>query len=136
MLQPAGKEALTWTNQSVLSLAGDKDPVEAVTQKGRTLILDAIDHGWSGPPFDPFELADYPDIRIPPRHEVRDARMVVSGDDICIQYNPNRPKGRVRFSVAHEIAHTLFPDYQGKVHHRIPLVRATDDEWQLEALCN
>src|SRR5690606_29398087 len=50
--------------------------------------------------------------------------------------NPNRPKGRVRFSVAHEIAHTLFPDYQGKVHHRIPLVKATGDEWQLEALCN
>src|SRR5207245_1567973 len=29
---------------------------------------------------------------------------------IQIEFNPNKPKGRLRYSIAHELAHTLFPD--------------------------
>ena len=52
-----------------------------------------------------------------------------------IEYNPHRPRGRVNFSIAHEIAHTFFEDCAKDVQHRS---RAKWDKrrWQLELLCN
>ena len=49
-------------------------------------------------------------------------------------FNPTQPRERVRFSIAHEIAHTLFPDVADTVRHRGG--PTSDDEWQLEMLCN
>ena len=45
------------------------------------------------------------------RRESRDAILVPvnSGKSSLILYNPTRPKGRIAFSVAHEISHTFFP---------------------------
>ena len=61
-----------------------------------------------------------------------------SGDAGRIEYNPNRPRERRRYSVAHEIAHTLFPDCAKRVRHRGSHhgKRPGSDDWQLEALCN
>src|SRR6516225_1895758 len=44
--------------------------------------------------------------------------------------------GRLRFSIAHEIAHTLFPDCQQHVRNRAARAHMKDDDWQLEMLCN
>ncbi|MYB05046.1 MAG: ImmA/IrrE family metallo-endopeptidase [Gemmatimonadetes bacterium] len=127
-----------WTNRSVALLAGDSDPVDAITEKARRLVLDALDKGWRGPPFDPFLLADICGIEVVARAGVRDARTVPVGRGrrFRIEFNPTRPAARVRYSVAHEIAHTLFPDCSEHVRYRAARPELSGDEWQLEALCN
>ena len=52
-----------------------------------------------------------------------------------LEYNPVRPRGRLRFSIAHEIAHTLFDDCADEIRNRDALA-ARSDSWQLEVLCN
>ena len=42
----------------------------------------------------------------------------------------------MHYSIAHEIAHTFFPDCGETVHFRLDRSKAPADEWQLEALCN
>ncbi len=37
-------------------LAGN-DPTSVITQKAVSVVLDAMQQGWTGPPFDPFRLA-------------------------------------------------------------------------------
>src|SRR5690606_21408752 len=100
-----------WTNRSV-RLLDTGDPVSAVRSWARGKTLAAIADGWPGPPFDPFWLAGWLRIPLQPREDIRDAQLVV-GDDggPLIEFNPNRPKGRLRFSLAHEITHTFFPDW-------------------------
>lgn len=127
-----------WTNQSVLSLAGTEDPVEAVSRLAREVVADAIDRGWTGPPFDPLALARLRGLAVVPSADVRDARIVPTGESgLRIEFNPNRSRRRVRYSIAHEIAHSLFPDCAEVVRSRKANdVRGEGDEWQLEALCN
>lgn len=147
--------AQQWTNQSVLTWAGDADPIEAIVATARKVVLAAIDTGWPGPPYDPFVLADLLGITVRGRDEVHDARTVptggaklvaplsehvAAGEGLAIEFNPTRPKGRLRFNVAHEIAHTLFPDVAETIRHRtgsgaVPSYGG-DDAWQLELLCN
>ena len=123
-----------WTNPSVLALTqGQDDPVAVIIEKARAVILDAVEKGWSGPPFDPIVLADKLRIPVKPRNDVHDARLVPSGVGTRIEFNPNRPPGRIRFSLAHEIAHTLFPDYRSEIRQR---GRSRGDAWQAELLCN
>lgn len=132
----ARQRATYWTNSSVLAFAGDDDPFEAVTAAARNLVFDAIEDGWSGPPFDPFELAERRGIPIVPRQDLYDARLVVDEEGHPrIEFNPTRPQGRVRFSIAHELAHTFFPDYSAFARHRSG-PRSASDEWQLELLCD
>jgi hypothetical protein len=126
-----------WTNASVLALAGDGDPVQVITQMARAAVLDATDAGWSGPPFDPFILAELRHIEMMPTQEVLDARTVpLASDKLQIQFNPNRPPSRVRYSICHELAHTLFPDCRDMIRNRATHEDMRGDDWQLELLCN
>ena len=125
-----------WTNPSVKKLAGKDDPIRAITQRAREVVLTAMDKGWSGPPFDPLALSDLLNLRTAPRADIRDARTVSEGEGLCIEYNPSRPRGRVRYSIAHEIAHTLFPDCSDQIRNRVPRHAMAGDDWQLEMLCN
>lgn len=125
-----------WTNRSVLKFAGTEQPVSAMQQRTRALILEAIERGWSGPPFDPFQLAGFLGIDIIPSQDVIEARTVPSGSKFRIEYNPNRGVNRARYSVAHEIAHTLFPDCAEAIRHRKSYHSSDGDNWQLEMLCN
>jgi Zn-dependent peptidase ImmA (M78 family)/O-acetyl-ADP-ribose deacetylase (regulator of RNase III) len=102
------------------------------------MALSAIDSGWTGPPYDPFELAEHLGIDVVPRDDIRDARVVPSptSSKFQIEYNPNRPTQRVRFSLAHEIAHTLFPDCAESIRNRTARHEIAGDDWQLEMLCN
>jgi hypothetical protein len=43
---------------------------------------------------------------------------------------------RVRFSIAHEIAHTFFSDCLERARYRARRATYSDDDWQLEMLCN
>ena len=124
-----------WTNPSAIKLAGDNDPVDVIQKKAREVVLSAIQDGWAGPPFDPFELAKYLSIPVTPREDIQDARTIpVGGRGLRVEFNPNKPPGRIRFSMAHEIGHTLFPDCAETVRTRGRAQR--EDSWQLELLCN
>jgi O-acetyl-ADP-ribose deacetylase (regulator of RNase III) len=127
-----------WTHPSVKALVegGDGDPAEVIRQRAVTASLKAMQQGWSGPPFDPFVLAELLSVRVVPREDIADARTVPGGTGFTIEYNPNRPKARVRYSICHELAHTLFPDCGERIRHRLTHATMKNDDWQLEMLCN
>ncbi len=127
-----------WTHESVIAFAGEADPVSLITERARDLVLRAMDAGWSGPPFDPLALAtSFLHLEVVTSDEVQEARTVPTPGGARIEFNPNRPRERRRYSVAHEIAHTLFPDYTDRVRHRgSHHADARPDDWQLETLCN
>ncbi len=129
-------QAPFWTNESALALGGDDhDPLATITRRARSEALSAMEEGWTGPPFDPFELAARLKVPLIPRVELADARTVPSGSDgLSIEFNPTRPRGRLRFSIAHELAHTFFPDAAEQIRNRGGTRRG--DDWQLELLCN
>jgi hypothetical protein len=127
----------SWTNPSVKRL-GAKDPVREIVARAQRLVSSALDAGWNGPPFDPVVLASILKIPVVPSDDVRDARTLPGNvkSRLQIQFNPNRSPARVRFSIAHEIAHTLFPDCGDFVRNRAAYHELTSDSWQLESLCN
>lgn len=127
---------IKWTNKSVLAFAGHGDPVEIMEARARTAVLGAMDAGWEGPPFDPVTLAELLRIPTQPRSDIPDARTVPTGTGLTIEFNPLRPRGRMRFSLAHEIAHSFFPDCAEQIRNRGGTHAAGPDDWQLEILCN
>lgn len=128
---------IRWTNPSVLKLAGGDDPLEVMGRYVRSAVLKAKDQGWSGPPYDPVELARLLGIRVDARSDIPDARTIALADGpLAIEFNPLRPRARVRFSVAHEIAHSFFPDCSEAIRNRGGNPSGERDDWQLEVLCN
>src|SRR5581483_10853484 len=125
----------TWTNKSVLALAREADPVEIVLAKARELTFSALELGWSGPPYDPFRLAELLNIRVIANEDVPDARTTPSAGRLRIEFNPNRPAARINYSIAHEIGHSFFPDCAEMIRNRSKHA-GSKDEWQLEMLCN
>jgi O-acetyl-ADP-ribose deacetylase (regulator of RNase III) len=126
-----------WSHPSVLSLAAGADPLEVITTRSRATAWRAIQSGWSGPPYDPFALAEILKISVEPRQDVVDARTLsIGGGKFRIEFNPNRSNARINFSIAHEIVHTLFPDCAQAIRNRYTHEQMKPDDWQLEALCN
>lgn len=124
-----------WTNVSVVDFASGLDPIEKMKQEAQKTILCALDQGWSGPPFDPIELAKILAIEVRPNPALADARVFLVDGRYQIEYNPHRPRGRVNFSIAHEIAHTFFPDCQKEIRNR-SRKKWDRTNWELELLCN
>ncbi len=128
---------VSWTHPSVLKFAPAADPVDTMIACARSVVLRARDEGWSGPPFDPVTLAEMLRVPVVPREDIPDARTVpLKADRVQIEFNPNRPRGRVRYSIAHELAHTFFPDRAERVRNRLSSAEMAGDDWQLEMLCN
>lgn len=149
-----------WTNASVKRLSPDGDPLATISTLVTDLLLSAADAGAVAAPTDPFQLASLMGIGLRPHFDVADARLVsdttggtasdqqlvplarfvLSAAPLVIEYNPTRPRGRLRYSVAHELAHAFFPDAAEETRHRTNIGAiedfATDDSWQLELLCN
>lgn len=147
-----------WTNESVGTFAGGDDPLDKIVTVSRRVMAAAADSGLDGPPFDPFKLAELLGLGLRARDDVADARVssqtvgvrrspeaplsefVPAAASLVLEYNPTRPRGRVRYNVAHEIAHTFFADVAEATRHRtgagaVPQYGG-DDSWQLELLCN
>lgn len=164
---PAEPVTTEWTNASLQKLVEGRDPMAAMSALASQLLLAAADAGAVGTPTNPFELAELMGIGLRPHFDVADARLVAgraddtsagpasaadiaegpplrrfvpSGQPLIIEYNPTRPRGRLRYSVAHELAHALFPDASEEVRNRTHTgaveALAEDDSWQLELLCN
>jgi hypothetical protein len=126
-----------WHHPSVRLLAGDRDPVDVIVTKAREIILAAMDSCEISLPVDPFRLAEIRSIPVIPRSDIRDAQTVPGpGGAPVIEYNPNRPRARIRFSLCHELAHTLFPDCTAQVRHRLFHAQASQTSQELEMLCN
>jgi hypothetical protein len=90
---------------------------------------------WKGPPFCPLQLADLEGIFVEeaPCDIKSDGRIFPIGDKVFIQYAKGQSEERIRFTVCHELAHTLFPDCYKRIRLRSPKERA---EWEFENLCN
>lgn len=126
---------ITWTNKSVLSFAGDSNPIAEIERAARNIVFHAREAGWAGPPFNPVFIAKMMNIPIEANASIADARTVSSEGGALIEYNPKQARERVRFSIAHELAHLLFPDAPEDVRNRGGTPDISDD-WQLELLCN
>src|SRR3954463_1595431 len=114
---------IAWSHPSVQQLldeSGQSDPYTEIARRAREIVLDALEEGWSGPPFDPFELAERVGIETVPREDLDDARLVSpQGEEPPrIEFNPHRRPARVRFSVAHELGHFLFSDHAAQTRYR------------------
>jgi len=129
-----------WASGSVHVFADGSDPIKRAQEVAADLRQLAIDHGLEGPPVDVVRLAEVAGIGLRPSDTLTDARTVVDGDGFVIEYNPSRPRGRLRFSVAHELAHTRFPDVANKPRYRTGLgavqTEPENDDWEVELLCN
>lgn len=128
-----------WNHISVKQLiqeTGNPDPVDAIKTRARDLVLKAFEMGWVGPPYSPIEMAKFLNIDVIPNDTVVDARTIPlksSKNKFQIQYNPFQRNTRINFSVAHEIAHTLFSDCAQAVRNR---EEAPLENRELEQLCN
>lgn len=138
--QTMGKQSekqIYWTHPSVAEIAKDGDPIAFVTARARDVVFSAIQAGWKGPPFDPFDLARLLHIETSAVDSVLDARIVAHRKTkFRVDFNPNRSKRRVWYSIAHEVAHSLFPDCGEYIRERKQKEKMRGDDWQLEMLCN
>lgn len=126
--------SIRWSNASVKAFAKDVDPLVAMEDAARALVLKAREKGWQGPPFNPLRIAEMLEVQVEANSSVADARLVATDNGPKIEFNPQQPRERVRFSIAHEIAHLLFPDWSEQIRNRGG--DKTPDDWQLEMLCN
>ena len=121
---------------------GAIDPLAAIRQKARELIQTYV--ASFGEPTMPLNMDVLASLRgivrsnEMPLHSP-DAELVPSSNGgVTIRVNVDRPKTRQRFSVAHEISHTFFPDYITKVWCRTDARyrdRANPNEY-IEMLCD
>ena len=126
---------IDWTNKSVKAFAQTGDPIEMITSAARALVLRARERGWDGPPFNPLFIAELLGVQISANSSISDARILATKDGAKIEFNPQQVRERVRFSIAHELAHLFFPDWSEQIRNRGKQSSSTD-EWQLEMLCN
>lgn len=129
-------KAKKWTHPSVIKLieaSGNDNPLEEVKSRARNLVLEALEMGWDGPPFNPVQLADFLGIAVTPNDSEVDASIAARDETFEIVYNPFQRPTRINFSISHEIAHTLFPDCAEAVRNR---ESEPVENRQLEQLCN
>lgn len=126
-----------WNHKSVIRLikeSGNPDPFDEIRKRARELVLIAFEQGWEGPPYNPIELGKFLNIDIIPNDSVADAKILpLSKRHFQIQYNPFQRPTRINFSIAHEIAHTLFSDCEDEIRNREEDPKINR---QLEQLCN
>lgn len=126
-----------WRHKSVVNLineSGNPDPEDEIRSRAREIVLTALENGWQGPPFNAMELSKFLGHEISPNDAVTDARTVPVGKkNFIIEYNPFQKPTRMNFSIAHEIAHTLFSDCADEIRNREdnPMKNR-----ELEQLCN
>lgn len=125
---------IDWTNDSALALSADGDPVSAIQEAARSLVFRAREGGWQGPPFNPLKIVEMLGATTSANASIADARLLAAATGPVIEYNPHQARERVRFSIAHEVAHLLFPDWANEVRNRGG--SPSPDDWQLEMLCN
>ena len=126
-----------WTHPSVKRFAQGGDPVERIIELANSWVLEFREENAENAAIDPFAIAQWRSIPVRARDNVADARTIpIPGGTYEIEYNPHRSKARMRFSIAHELAHTFFDDCHEMIRNRASRDEMLADEWQLEMLCN
>ena len=131
-----------WTHKSVRALirfAGGGDPVEIIRSKAREAVAWRKSLGWKGPPFDPLQLASLRGIRVrqaPGLFSVEAQLTPMDGQQLLLEFNPDRPAGRKNFAIGHEIVHTFFDDCYEMVHQRKSNRPTFDPQQEVEHLCH
>ncbi len=127
----------------MIAWAQGEDPLIVASRTADALRARAESLGLGGPPVDVLGLVRSEAIVLRAANDVGDAQIEVvdstSDSPLAISYNPSRPRGRLRFNIAHELAHAQFPDVREKLRQRTPLgavAAGSDDDWELELLCN
>jgi hypothetical protein len=118
---------------ALLRAEGSTDAEASIRKRARLLVADALNRGWTGPPFDVVALASRCQLTVSHSFDL------LADQDACvipgqIILNARKPKARQRYSVGHEIVHTLFPDYQQAVALAKLLWRDSDHS-EFERLC-
>ncbi len=121
--------------QALLAEALPAEDARAVIRRKAQAIVARHRSLWKGPPFCPFTLADLEGIIVEkaPCDIRSDGRIFSKGKQVYIQFADDQCHERVRFTICHEIAHTLFPDCFTRERRRSPAEQA---EWEFENLCN
>ena len=125
---------------AIMNETGEDDPYEAVRIKARAVASEYHLAFSEEPPFNVHAIASFrglhwsdDDPRFSPDSEIApeaDGRVV-------LRVNTNRPLTRQRFSICHEIGHTLFPDYELAIRCRKGDERTyADPNDLLETLCD
>src|SRR5689334_11459984 len=111
-------------HRSILALLneypGEKDAKTLIRRLAQERIASAKTLGWSGPAFCPKILASLFGIRCKEvHHEIGgEGRILPYADGkLWIEYRSKRLLERQRFTIFHEFAHTLFPDFSKFVPH-------------------
>ena len=100
--------------------------------------LRAIDSAWAPPPYDPWLIAQALGIRcIEVRQDaIVGAMICVRAGEPVILYRRQKIDARTRFSLFHEIAHTLFPGFGRGPLPPGPGSPLLEPEGRLERLCD
>lgn len=107
---------------------------DLIRRKARAVVAKARPL-WKGPPFCPTTLAELNGIivELAPCDIRSDGRIFAKAGQVYIQYAEGQSPERVRFTICHELAHTLFPDCFKRERRRSEVEKA---EWEFEDLCN
>lgn len=126
----------------LVQICGASSPEEAIRRKAREIIELLV--ATFGEPTMPVDMDVLTSLRGIGRSEDRpvispDAELAPDGaGGVTMRVNPDRPETRQRFSIAHEISHTFFPDYTMKTWCRVDARYRdrTDPDEYLEMLCD
>ena len=125
---------------AIMRETGEDDPFSAVRLKARTVLREYHQVFGGMPPFNIHALASMRGLRHveeTPRFS-QDSEIAPEADGcVVLRVNPSRPPTRQRFSIAHEVGHTLFPEYQLRLRSRKGETHPeADPNDLLETLCD
>ena len=116
-----------------------ESPEEIIRRRARELVAWAKANRWVGPPFCPKELAGLLGIDVRASSEDSFAQGCIFADrddSLILMYDDRLPEERQLFSIFHEIAHTIFPDFAKVVQYRFKEEAYDHQKAQFEQLCN
>lgn len=141
MAKPIAGRDLPREVRTLVQKTKASNPVEAIRLLARKVLGDYLStFPDEGPAVNVEALASFRSIRMiqePPSFS-EDAELVPSDDgSVRMRVNRDRPITRQRFSIGHEVGHTLFPGYETQVQCRKPRSRDWHDASDiLEYLCD
>lgn len=98
--------------RALLEVEGVREPDEAMRRRARRLVERSLQLGWEGPPFDLDLLASLCGYRVQRVDGLGEERAgSIDPHARRILLSAELPETRQRYTLAHEIAHTLFPDF-------------------------
>ena len=116
------------------------DPKVIIRNLAREKVAYAKSKGWSGPPYCPKEFASIFGIRCKEvTHDIGGDGRILMGPDgrLLIEFASGKVIERQRFTMFHEFAHTLFPDYCAFVaQHNQSREASASEDFEFESLCD